>query len=525
MNNKNNINKIFNSSTLKYDLKAGLVVFLVALPLCLGIALAQNAPLFSGIISGIIGGIVVASVSGSKLSVSGPAAGLTSIVLVSVVSLGSYEAFLLSVCIAGLLQIIMGIARAGIIGYYFPSSVIKGMLSAIGIILIMKQIPHLLGDDKDPEGDEAFFQVDKENTFSEILQMFDAPHFGSVIIAAASIFILIFWQSKTVTKNKILSKIPSALLVVVVAILLDLMFHTFSLSLEVKDEHLVKIPVFTSLDNFFNSLIHPDFSAWQNPKIYEVAFTIAAVASLETLLSLEAIDKLDPDNNISPTNRELIAQGVGNLCAGMIGGLPITSVIVRSSANVSSGAKTQLSSIFHGILFMVAIFLLPNLLQLIPLSCLAAILIVTGYKLARPSLIKNIYKQGIDQFLPFIVTVIVMLLSDLLKGVAVGIIIAIFFILKQNYKSPFKLIREEIEGKLHIYLKLAQNVTFINKGKFIEVFKSIPAGAVVFIDGGRTTFIDKDVLELISAFKQASKNHHIEVNLEEIQEVQVLSNH
>ncbi len=512
-------------SNLKYDLKAGLVIFLVALPLCLGISLAQGVPLFSGIIAGVIGGIVVGAISGSKLSVSGPAAGLTSIVITSIASLGSFEVFLLATCIAGIIQIILGVAKAGIIGYYFPTAVIKGMLTAIGLILIMKQIPHLLGDDHDPEGDEAFFQVDKENTFSEFLQMFDAPHFGSMLIGGISILILILWQTKFIKQNKILNQIPSALLVVVIAILLDLLFNSLSSVLEVKDEHLVKLPVFDGFQHFFSSLTHPDFSAWNNTKVYEVAFTIAAVASLESLLSLEAVDKLDPNNQISPTNRELVAQGFGNLCSGLIGGLPITSVIVRSSANVSAGGKTQMATILHGVFFIAAVFLLPNLLQLIPLSALAAILIVTGYKLARPSIVKNIYQQGLDQFLPFIFTILVMLFTDLLKGVTIGIIIAVFFILKQNYKAPFKIIKDTIDGKMHFFVKLSQNVTFINKGKFIELFKSIPPDSVLFMDGGRATFIDKDILEMISAYKKSSQIHNIEVNLEEIPEVEILTNH
>jgi MFS superfamily sulfate permease-like transporter len=518
-------NKMFTKLTLRYDLKAGLVVFLVALPLCLGIALAQNAPLFSGIISGIIGGLVVASVSGSKLSVSGPAAGLTSIVLTSVATLGSFEAFLLSVFIAGLIQILLGILRAGIIGYYFPSAVIKGMLSAIGIILILKQIPHLLGDDKDPEGDEAFFQVDDANTFSEFLRLFDAPHIGSILIGVISIGILILWNQKFITRNKIMKTIPGPLIVVVVAVILDLIFSMISADLQIKPENLVRLPVFNNIGDLFDSLSHPDFSAWQNPKIYEVAAIIAAVASLETLLSLEAVDKLDPDNQISPTNRELVAQGIGNSISGLIGGLPITAVIVRSSANVSAGGKTQASSIFHGILFLIALFILPNVLQMIPLSALAAVLIMTGYKLARPGLFANMYKQGLDQFLPFVLTILVMLFSDLLKGVAVGIVVSVFFILKQNYKSPFKMISEEIDGKTSIFMKLSQNVTFINKGKFIEVFKSIPPGSEVHIDGGRCSFIDKDVLELISAYKQSAHIHRIKVKLEEVEEVKILSNH
>lgn len=511
--------------TLKYDLKAGLVVFLVALPLCLGIALAQNAPLFSGIISGIIGGIVVSLISGSKLSVSGPAAGLTSIVLSSVTSLGSFEVFLLAVTIAGIFQILLGVLKAGIIGYYFPSAVIKGMLSAIGIILILKQIPHLLGDDKDPEGDEAFFQVDDENTFSEFVRMFDAPHFGSIIIGVVSILLLILWQQKFITRNKVMKLIPAPLVVVIIAILIDQLFIQFSPYLRVKTENLVQLPSFTSFSDLCGSLLHPDFSAWNNPKVYEVAAIIAAVASLETLLSLEAVDKLDPDNQISPTNRELVAQGVGNTLSGLIGGLPITAVIVRSSANVSAGGKTQMSAVFHGLLFLVAVFLLPNVLELIPLSALAGVLIMTGYKLARPGLIMGMYKQGLDQFLPFAITILVMLFTDLLKGVSVGIVVSVFFILKQNYKSPFKMIQEEIDGKMNVFIKLSQNVTFINKGKFIDVFKGIPPGSIVHIDGGRCVFIDKDVLEIISAYKQSAHIHRIKVILEELEEVKVLSSH
>lgn len=510
---------------LKYDLKSGLVVFLVALPLCLGIALAQGVPLFSGIISGIIGGIVVSAISGSKLSVSGPAAGLTSIVLSSVSSLGSYEAFLLAVCLAGIFQIILGIVKAGIIGYYFPTAVIKGMLSAIGIILILKQIPHLIGYDKDAEGDESFFQIDGENSFSEINHMLGYISYGSIIIGVISILILLAWQTKFIKHNKILNKIPSALLVVVVAIITDWLFNNFIPAIVVKDEHLVMLPAFGSFHGFLDSFIHPDFSAINNQKVYEVALVICAVASLETLLSLEAVDKLDPNNGISPTNRELIAQGVGNLCCGLIGGIPITSVIVRSSVNVNSGGRSQLSAIIHGVLFLVAIFIIPGILQMIPLSALAAILIVTGFNLTKPALFKNMFKQGLDQFLPFIVTITIMLLTDLLKGVTVGIFVAIIFILKQNYKMPFKMIQEVIDGKLNVFMKLSQNITFINKGKFIEVFKNIPPNSIVHIDGGRATFIDKDVLEIISSFKQAGQVHKIHVYLEEIEEVEVFSNH
>lgn len=512
-------------SNIKSDVKAGLVVFLVALPLCLGIALAQNAPLFSGIISGIIGGIVVAFISGSKLSVSGPAAGLTSIVLTSVTELGSFEAFLLAVSLAGVFQIAIGILKAGIIGYYFPTAVIKGMLSAIGVILILKQMPHLLGYHADLQGDESFIQKDGENSFTEFFKTLDHLSVGSSLIGLASIFLIIIWQTKAIQKFKWLKAIPSALLVVVISILLDLFFAKNFKELEVKDEHLVRLPQFDSIQMFFHSFTLPDFTAFANTKLYEVAFIIGIVASLETLLSLEAIDKLDPNNQISPPNRELVAQGFGNILSGLIGGLPITSVIVRSSVNVDSGAKSQLSSVVHGVLFIVAIFFIPNLLQMIPLSALAAILIVTGFNLAKPLMFVRIYKQGLDQFLPFIFTFIVMLFSDLLRGVSVGIFISIIFILRQNYRAPFKKIEEVIDGKLNIFVKFSPGITFINKGKFIELFKSIEPNSLVYLDGGRAGFIDKDVLEIISAFKQSAKLKNITVHLEDIEEVEILSNH
>lgn len=507
------------------DLKAGLVVFLVALPLCLGIALAQNVPLFSGIIAGIVGGIVVAAISGSRLSVSGPAAGLTSIVLASLMTLGSFETFLLALCIAGIIQILLGVFKAGVVGYYFPTAVIKGMLAAIGIILILKQIPHLFGYDKDAEGDETFVQADGENSFTELAQMLQDINPGATITGLLCLVLMFLWQSPAFKRHKIAGQIPGALLVVVVGIVISISLGGFNPNWAVQSEHLVNLPDFTSLSDFFASFTHPNFEALNNPKVYEIAFVIAIVASLETLLSIEAVDKIDPDNQISPTNRELVAQGTGNLLCGLIGGVPITSVIVRSSVNVSAGAKTQWSSIVHGLLFFVAIFLIPGLLEMIPLSALAAILIVTGANLAKPALFKNTFKQGLDQFLPFLLTIVVMLLTDLLKGVAAGIVISVFFILKQNYKSPFKLIKENINGQMNVFMKLSQNVTFINKGKFIDVFKTVPPNAVVYIDGGRSVFIDKDVLEIINSFKKSAHLKNIEVHLEEIPEVDIYESH
>ncbi len=510
-------------SHIKNDLKAGLVVFLVALPLCLGIALSQGAPLFSGIISGVVGGLVVASISKSKLSVSGPAAGLTTIVLASVLSLGSFETFLLALCLAGVLQIIFGVIKAGIVGYYIPSAVIKGMLAAIGIILIIKQIPHFTGFDKDPEGDEVFLQTDGQNSFTELINMANFISYPALLIGLISILILVVYQFKKVKDNKMLNKIPAALVVVVVAILVNVLFNWFMPMFVVKPEHMVNLPEINTFSDFTSSFIHPDFGAFSNPKVYEVAFIIAAVASLETLLNIEAIDKIDPSNNKTPANRELIAQGVGNIVAGLLGGIPLTSVIVRSSANVNAGGKTQTASVIHGLLFIVTVALIPGVIKLIPLSALAAILIFTGYKLTSPKIIKSVFKMGYDQAIPFVITIIVMLLTDLLKGVACGLAVSAFFILRNNYRFPFKMIQEKIEGRIHYFIKLSQNVTFLNKGKIMSALQTIPNGAKVYIDGKNAVFIDKDILEVISEFKKSSTNRNIEVLTENIKEVKLIN--
>ncbi|MBU0695885.1 MAG: SulP family inorganic anion transporter, partial [Bacteroidetes bacterium] len=388
------IGKYFLSKNLKKDIPASIVVFLVALPLCLGIALASGAPLFSGILSGIIGGIVVASFSGSQLSVSGPAAGLTVIVLTAITDLGSFNVFLLAVMIAGLLQILLGILKAGTIGNYFPNSVIIGMLAAIGIILILKQLPHAVGYDADYEGDYEFNQADNENTFSALISAFSKFSGGAVIISAISIAILIIWP-----KIKKLAIVPAPLIVVVVGILLAEIFKDSYLNLNA--QQLVQIPVVESFTDFKGLFIFPDFSAISNPKLWTVAVTIAIVASLETLLSLEAVDKIDPIKRVSPTNRELIAQGIGNTIAGLVGALPMTAVIVRSSANVNSGGRTKVSAILHGLFLMISVLLIPILINKIPLACLAAILLLVGYKLAKLSLFKKMWKDGKDQFIPF----------------------------------------------------------------------------------------------------------------------------
>lgn len=526
MSNKNLVeDKKFCITNLKYDLKSGLIVFLVALPLCLGIALSQKVNLLSGLLSGIIGGIVVSSISGSKLSVSGPAAGLTSIVLASISDLGSFPIFLLAVVLAGVFQIIFGIVKAGIIGHYFPTAVIKGMLSAIGIILIMKQIPHLVGYDSDSEGDFTFLQTDGQNTFSEIINMLSFMSAGPTIIGAICIGLMFLTGTKWIKKNKILSAIPGPLLVVSVGVSLNFLLNNFYPLIQIKPEHLVNMPDVDTLEKFSAALQFPDFHQILNQKVWVVAFVIACVASLESLLGVEAVDKLDHKHEVTPTNRELIAQGAGNIVSGLIGGIPVTSVIVRSSVNVSAGAKTQMSSIFHGVLLLGAVFLIPKLLELIPLSALAAILIVTGFRLAKPVLFINTFKSGWDQFIPFAVTIIVMLCTDLLKGVMAGIFVSIIFILRQNYKNPFRLLEDTIEGKKHYFIRLSQYVTFVNKGKFIEFFRTVEPNSHVEIDGGRSTFIDRDVLETISEFKYSGKLRNIEVILEGVSEVEIISGH
>jgi MFS superfamily sulfate permease-like transporter len=509
----NNSENELSLKSIKNDLSAGLVVFLVAVPLCLGISLASGAPLFSGIIAGIVGGTLVAFVSGSNLSVSGPAAGLTVIVLNAITSLGSYEVFLLAVVIAGILQIVLGYAKAGIIGYYFPSSVIKGMLAAIGIILILKQLPHAVGYDKDNEGDFDFFQVDGQNTFSEIFKSLDYIHPGAVIIAIVSLAILIFWDRPFLKKYAFFSAIPSALWVVVVGILINEWYRISGSNYYLSGEELVRLPVANSASDFFGQFTLPDFSALGNYKVYVVAVTLAVIASLETLLSVEAVDKLDPYKRSTPVNRELKAQGIGNLVSDLIGGLPLTAVIVRSSANVNAGGKTKLSAIIHGVLLLLSILFLSTLLNKIPLAALAGLLLMVGYKLAKISLFKSMYKLGIDQFLPFIVTIVAIQFSDLLKGIGVGMVVSIFFILLNNYKRKYNIVKSKVGDQDKLTLKLNQELTFLNKGSFAEMLQAIPAESHFEIDGKETKFIDLDILEMIYDFKNTAQLKNINFTL------------
>ena len=497
---------------IKSDIPAGVIVFLVAVPLCLGIALASGAPLFSGIIAGIIGGIVVGALSGSSLGVSGPAAGLAVIVLTAIQDLGAFEIFLLAVVIGGVFQFLLGVMQAGIIGYYFPSSVIKGMLAGIGVIIVLKQIPHAVGYDKDYEGSLAFNQPDGHNTFSELFYMFEAITPGAVIIAATALGILILWEQPFMKKIKFTKFIQGPLVAVGAGILLNVFFQNTQFALA--SDHLVNIPVANDFAGFVGLFTLPDFSQITNPQIYIVGMTLAVVASLETLLCLEATDKLDPQKRVSPANRELKAQGIGNVISGLIGGLPITQVIVRSSTNIQSGGKTKMSAIFHGFILLGSAAILPNLLNMIPLSCLAAVLFLVGYKLAKPALFKDMYNKGWSSFIPFIATILGIVFTDLLIGIGIGMVVAIFYLLRDNYRIPFLFEKEEhLEKSGNIRLALAEEVTFLNKANIQRALNQIPEGSKVIIDASKTVNIDVDVIEIIEDFQINAATKDIEVEI------------
>jgi MFS superfamily sulfate permease-like transporter len=500
-------------SHLGSDLPASMVVFLVAVPLCLGIALASGAPLFSGIIAGIVGGLVVALVSGSPLGVSGPAAGLAVIVLNSIQELGTFESFLLAVVLAGVIQVVLGVLKAGVIGYYFPSSVIKGMLTGIGIIIILKQIPHAFGYDRDPEGDLAFLQPDGQNTFSELINMLNFISPGALAIALVSLFILILWERPFMKKLPTAKIIQGPLVAVAAGIGLQLLFNSNS-AVALRPDQLVSIPVADSIVGFFGQFTAPDFSQILNSQIYVIAFTIAIVASLETLLCVEATDRLDPMKRITPTNRELIAQGTGNIISGLIGGLPITQVIVRSSANIQSGGKTKAAAFFHGFLLLVSALAIPKVLNLIPLASLAAILFMVGYKLAKPALFTEMYKKGRAQFIPFIVTIVGIVFTDLLVGIGLGMLVAIFHILWNNYRTPYHFDpNTHVHGQL-IHIQLSEDVSFLNKAGIMHTLNQIPDGSSVVIDASNTKTIHLDVLEIIDDFVENAKTRDIAVKIE-----------
>jgi len=499
--------------TLKNDLPASVVVFFVALPLCLGIALASGAPLFAGIISGIIGGVVVGALSGSKIGVSGPAAGLAAIVLTAIGTLGGYQNFLVAVVLGGVIQIIFGILKAGVIGYYFPSSVIKGMLTGIGIIIILKQIPHFFGYDPDPEGDFSFFQVDGENTFSEIFKTINNISPGATLIAIIGLAILLLWDKVFSKMGKFFQIIQGPLVAVVVGIL----YFTFTKdheTLAISAKHLVSVPIPEDAASFLAQFKFPNFSAITNPEVWITGFTIALVASLETLLCVEATDKLDPDKNVTPTNRELLAQGTGNVISGLIGGLPITQVIVRSSANIQSGGKSKVSAIIHGLLLLISVILIPTFLNMIPLSVLASILFIVGFKLAKPSLFLKMYQLGWKQSIPFFVTVVGIIFTDLLVGIGLGLAVGIVVILLKSYQnSHFLHIEDNSNGKHKIKMTLAEEVTFFNKGAILKELDSLPKDTYLELDLLNTRYLDNDIIEILEDFSIKAKERNIDIKL------------
>ena len=495
--------------SLPSDFPASVVVFLVALPLCLGIALGSNAPLFSGIIGGVIGGILVGTLSGSQLSVSGPAAGLTAIVAAAIGKMPAYEAFILSVVLAGVFQIIFGYLRAGVLGDYVPSAVIKGMLAAIGVILILKQLPHLVGYNADYEGDETFLQNNEKNTFSGIFQSLQYLLPLALIIGVLGIGIQVLWDKVLVKKGKIFQLIPAPLIVVATGIAINQWAVTAFPAWTIAKTHLVNIPVAASIQEFSSFFILPDFKYITNVQVWITALTIAIVASLETLLNIEAADDLDPYQRVTPTNRELKAQGMGNLVSGLLGGLPVTSVVVRTSVNVNAGAKTKSSAVLHGILLLLSVAIFPRLLNLIPLSALAAVLIYTGFKLAKPALFISFYKKGWDQFMPFVITVVAILLTDLLVGIFVGCGVGLFFVMRSNFRSAVFVVNDDNK-----YLfRLRKDVSFLNKPIIKYKLEQVPENAYVLVDASRADFIDKDVVEVIEDFMKHAHLKNIKVEL------------
>ena len=504
-------NTIFN--TIKQDVPASIVVFFVAVPLCLGIAMASGAPLFAGIISGIVGGIVVGIISNSALGVSGPAAGLAVVVLSSIASLGSFEAFLLAVVLAGIFQILLGFVRAGIIGYYFPSAVIKGMLSAIGIIIIIKQIPHAIGYDADYEGDLSFLQADGENTFSELIRMIDAITPGAIVVCLLAMGIMLLGESELVKRNRILKFVQAPLIAVAAGICYQLLTKEVLPDLALDKTHLVSVPVANNIPEFFRQFTLPDFSYISDFRIWVTAATLAIVASLETLLSVEATDKLDPHRRRTNSNRELVAQGTGNVLSGLIGGLPITQVILRSSANIHSGGQSKLSTILHGFLLLTCVAIAPSVLNLVPLSVLAAILFMIGFKLAKPSSFVEMYRLGWSQFLPFIATVLGVVFTDMLIGIGIGISVAVVILLRNSFRNSHFLHIESINGSKHVKMTLAEEVYFLNKGAIAKELNKLTPGTTVTIDASRNVSIDHDVQEVLRDFKKTAASKNIRVNI------------
>jgi len=496
---------LFKPSNLAKDLPAGLVVFLVALPLCLGISLASNAPLAAGIIAGIVGGLVVGALSGSSTSVTGPAAGLTAVVAAQIAELGSFQVFLVAVIVAGVLQIVFGILKGGFLSSFFPSSVVKGLLAAIGIIIILKQLPHLVGYDADPVGETDFCQTDQKNTFTELPAAFRMFLPGAALIGLLSIGLLILWGKVSWLQK---SPIPGPLVAVLFGTAANLLLIQMGHPWAISTTHLVQVPVAEGNLGFLQLFCFPDFSALAKPAVYGAAVTLAVIASLETLLTIEAVDKIDPQQRKSPANRELFAQGFGNMVSGFVGGLPMTSVIVRSSANLNAGAQTKISAIFHGVLLLGCVALLPRWLNQIPLCALAAILIVTGYKLASPRIIGQMWKEGKYQFLPFAITVIAIVFTNLLTGILIGLGVSLLFILYSNFRRPIhQVLEKHLSGNV-MRIELAPQVSFFNRAAIQKALYDVPAGGAILVDARNSDYIDPDILDLLADFKNVTAKAH-----------------
>ncbi len=493
------------------DIISGIVVFLIALPLCLGISMASGAPLFTGIIAGIVGGIVVGFVSGASINVSGPAASVALVILTAIQTLGSFDAVLIAVVVAGVFQIVLGFLKAGTIAYFFPNAMIKGILASIGLILILKQIPHAFGVDGVFEGIQSFWNNDGENTFSEIARIYGHVHWGAVTITLVCMALIIIWDKPALKKFSFFKFFPSALAAVILSMALNEFFKTAAPTLALGAEHLVELPVAKSASDFLGFFSFPDFSLLANPKIYGIALSITFIASLESLLSTEAGDKLDPYKRRTNTNRELKAQGIGNIVAGLIGGLPVTAVIVRTSANVGAGGRTKTATITHGIIMLLCIALIPGLLNKIPLAALAAVLFVVGSKLTSFSIYKSVFEQGKKQFLPFITTILVVMFTDLITGIMVGGSIAIFFVLRDNYKNAYLHDKVSHDKENETRIKLAQETTFLNKADILLFLDHIPKNEKVIIDGSAAKFVHPDIFDIIDDFKEGAVNKNISV--------------
>jgi MFS superfamily sulfate permease-like transporter len=503
---------------LPTDIISGLVVFLIALPLCLGISMASGAPLFSGIIAGILGGIVVGFVSNSNINVSGPAASVALVILTAIQTLGSFDAVLIAIVVAGVFQILLGFLKAGTVAYFFPNAMIKGILASIGLILIFKQIPHAFGVDQVFDGIESFWNNDGENTFSEISRIYGHINWGAVTITLVSLFIILLWERPIFKKYLFFKYFPSALAAVVVSIVLNEWFILSFPEMALGDGHLVKLPVANSPGEFFEFFSFPDFSQLSNPQIYGIALSITFIASLESLLSTEAGDKLDPYKRRTSTNRELKAQGIGNIIAGMVGGLPITAVIVRTSANVGAGGRTKVATITHGTVMLLCVALIPALLNKIPLAALAAVLFVVGSKLTSPTIYKSVYAQGKKQFLPFIITIAVVMFTDLITGIMIGGSVAVFFILRDNYKNAYLHDKVSHDSPTHTRIKLAQETTFLNKADILLFLDKIPENHQVVIDGSDAKFIHPDIFDIIDEFKENCRYKNIQLELIDLED-------